>query len=409
MGGHNPQSKIVACLCAGMHDAVDNGFKYGNAVTLDGEGRGVYRLWEVTIEPPGKTLIERVVGEGGRSEAIISAPHKEPPHAVLPPAPLSDHPPGDLPVTREPHGLLKGKALPTPEDATYGPTSLTLREGLSWERWVEIGNTLQQMEKSVNWWVGDWLQYGERTYGEKYTQAVEATGMKAQTLMNYAWVASKVNLCVRRDSLSWSHHKEVASLPEPKQAQWLDTAEAEHLGSDELGWRVRGKPHIGQATGENEWFSPPEYTEAARAVMGGIDLDPASCEAANRTVQADRFYTIEDDGLTQLWAGRVWMNPPYSQPLIGKFTDKLVENIEAGSVEQACVLVNNATETGWFQPMLEVCSSICLMRGRVKFLDATGQDTGAPLQGQAVLYFGNNVSRFREVFSTFGVILRRAE
>jgi len=61
MGGHNPDSKIVACLCAGMHDAVDNGVKYGNAVIVDGEGRKVYRLWEVTIEPPGKTLIERVI------------------------------------------------------------------------------------------------------------------------------------------------------------------------------------------------------------------------------------------------------------------------------------------------------------------------------------------------------------
>jgi ParB family chromosome partitioning protein len=167
--------------------------------------------------------------------------------------------------------------------------------------------------------------------------------------------------------------------------------------------------HVAHATGENEWFTPPEYIKAAATVMGGIDLDPASCEAANRTVQADRFYTKEDDGLIQAWAGRVWMNPPYSQPLIGKFTDKLVENVEAGNVEQACVLVNNATETGWFQPMLEACSAICLMRGRVKFLDAEGQDTGAPLQGQAVLYFGNNVPRFREVFSEFGVILRRAE
>jgi len=70
MGGHNPAARIVACLCAGMHDAVDNGFKYGNAVILDGEGREVYRLWEVTAEPPGKTLLERVLG--GSGGALVS-------------------------------------------------------------------------------------------------------------------------------------------------------------------------------------------------------------------------------------------------------------------------------------------------------------------------------------------------
>lgn len=160
-----------------------------------------------------------------------------------------------------------------------------------------------------------------------------------------------------------------------------------------------GKPHVAQATGENEWFTPPEYIEVARLVMGGIDLDPASCEVANRIVKAETFYTKDNDGLTQPWFGRVWMNPPYSQPLIGKFTDKLVENIEAGNVEQACVLVNNATETAWFQPMLKTCSAVCFIQGRVKFLDVDGEATGAPLQGQTVLYFGPNGQRFRDVFS----------
>lgn len=113
MGGHNSASKIVACLCAGMHDAVDNGFKYGNAVILDSEGREVYRLWEVTIEPPGKTLIERVIDEGGGKakddcEAPASSWRREggpkggarDRHAAQLPAPLSDHPPEALPIAR---------------------------------------------------------------------------------------------------------------------------------------------------------------------------------------------------------------------------------------------------------------------------------------------------------------------
>ncbi len=60
----------------------------------------------------------------------------------------------------------------------------------------------------------------------------------------------------------------------------------------------------------NEHFTPPDIVERARALLGGFDLDPASCEEANKTIGASRIYTIEDDGLSKDWSGRVFLNPP---------------------------------------------------------------------------------------------------
>ena len=160
------------------------------------------------------------------------------------------------------------------------------------------------------------------------------------------------------------------------------------------------KPHVSFNSGENEWYTPPEYIEAARAVMGSIDLDPATSDIANKTVQASHYYTVEMNGLEKPWFGNIWMNPPYSSDKIGAFIDKLV--IERPNYDSAIVLVNNATETAWFTKMIGIASAVCFPHGRIKFIDTQGKSSGAPLQGQAVLYIGNSVDRFCDEFAEFG-------
>lgn len=163
-------------------------------------------------------------------------------------------------------------------------------------------------------------------------------------------------------------------------------------------------PHVSRNSGENEWYTPVQYIAAARQVMGSIDLDPASSDVANRTVQAARCYTKENNGLAQEWAGRVWMNPPYATPLITHFCEKMVTEFGAGRVAEAIVLVNNATETRWFQGMARRAAAVCFPASRVRFLDPEG-NTGQPLQGQAILYFGPNDDAFQDAFAGFGVVL----
>ena len=164
------------------------------------------------------------------------------------------------------------------------------------------------------------------------------------------------------------------------------------------------KPQGRQAhnTGEFEWYTPVEIIEAARACMGGIDLDPASCVVAQQTVRATTFYDMQADGLTKPWSGRVWLNPPFATPLIGPFIDKVTTE----PLEQACVLVNNCTETKWAQMLVRRAAAVCLFAGRVRFLDRTGTDVpGTPLQGQMLAGIGVNVQRFNEAFGDMGTCL----
>lgn len=164
------------------------------------------------------------------------------------------------------------------------------------------------------------------------------------------------------------------------------------------------RPHVARNTGEFEWYTPPEYIDAAVAVMGAIDLDPASSEEANAVVGAARICTTADDGLAQPWAGRMWMNPPYAHPAVDRFCARLAREYEAGTVAEACALVNNATETAWFQVVLAEAAAVCFPRARIRFWQP-GRDSAAPLQGQAVLYLGPHGPRFAAEFLRFGPVL----
>jgi len=156
-------------------------------------------------------------------------------------------------------------------------------------------------------------------------------------------------------------------------------------------------------TGDNQWFTPEQYIEAARAVMGGIDLDPATHRLAQQTIRAGSYFTADDDGLDREWHGRVWLNPPYAYPLIGQFVNKLLDECASGRVEQAIMLTHNYTDAAWFHQAERIAALLCFTRGRVRFYDENRNEC-APTQGQAFFYFGGEHAAFRSVFSEFGFI-----
>lgn len=195
---------------------------------------------------------------------------------------------------------------------------------------------------------------------------------------------------------------QVAALPEEEKAE-IAAAPTEEIV--EVAREVVKRAHVANNSGNNEWYTPSKFVEAARSVMGSIDTDPATSEIANRTVKAAQIFTAEDDGRNKTWAGNVWMNPPYAQPLISDFAEAVSSKFDSGEISQACILVNNGTETQWFQRLLSSCTAVCFPKTRIKFVDPEGNASGAPLQGQAIVYMGDNIEEFKEAFSPEGTVL----
>ena len=170
-----------------------------------------------------------------------------------------------------------------------------------------------------------------------------------------------------------------------------------------------------QDKGSNEWYTPAKYIEAARLVMGSIDLDPASCALANEVVKATRYYTQEDDGLTQDWYGNIWLNPPYGsidvvkrgragqQGVAKPFIFKAIQGYEQGTITQAIVCVTTDTDAKWFLPLWEYL--ICFADHKVHFY-RPGLPNMGQFFGTSFVYLGKNVQAFIDTFRAFGPIAK---
>lgn len=117
---------------------------------------------------------------------------------------------------------------------TFTPVSLTLPPDLSFDHWERIGRQLQLADMAIQWWIGDWLVYGEHRWREKYAQAVQVTGKAEQTLMNYARVAKAISPYRRRENVDFSTHAEVAGLDEEDQERILAKASTEQSSKREV-------------------------------------------------------------------------------------------------------------------------------------------------------------------------------
>jgi hypothetical protein len=177
-----------------------------------------------------------------------------------------------------------------------------------------------------------------------------------------------------------------------------------------------------------EWYTPAPFAEAARRVMGAIDLDPMSHAQANLTVKATRFYTVEEDGLRQPWAGRIFLNPPGGERgrLVSASWRRLIWHWERGLIEQAIWIGYSLEQLQTLQvshpSFTPLDCPLCVPFRRISFvendaqksariarLQAQGKTAGeavSPSHANYICYLGPDSSKFVEVFTEWGQCLR---
>lgn len=303
---------------------------------------------------------------------------------------------------------------------SFTQTGWQCQSELPYERWQHLAESIQLVSGSLNWIVGDVLNYGESRYGEKYAQAVDVMGWAVQRAKDACWVANKIPHERRNPNVSWTAHRHAAHLDPEQQTYWLNMAEETGCSSSELFQAIK---EAGQGKGEswqaltlsesNEYYTPAEILADAHALLGGIELDPASCAEANEVVGARYYYTAEQDGLGRAWdiGGRpttVWLNPPYgfrggrsNQDL---WSARLVAAYTAGVVSSALLLVNASTGSGWFSPLWEF--PICFVGYRIHFILPGGEISKNPTHDSAIVYFGADEQGFVERFSKYGTVAK---
>jgi hypothetical protein len=137
------------------------------------------------------------------------------------------------------------------------PISLRFSGDMPIEEWIEYGKTLDRVEGAIQWWIGDYLMLSDKIYGETYAQAVDES--QAHTWKNYKWVASKVDMFTRVESLSWSHHQTIASLSFREQGRWLFEAEKNEWSVKELRAAIDEGDAVLPASNKATKFGPKEY------------------------------------------------------------------------------------------------------------------------------------------------------
>jgi hypothetical protein len=206
----------------------------------------------------------------------------------------------------------------------FDRTGINFPDGLPYEKWEVLITELMALEGAHRWWLGDAINYGEHTYGDKYAQAIDLTGISYEVLKNYCYVARNVQMSLRSDNLSWTHHYAVAHLDPAMQKRLLQLAEDNLWTTREMQQQVRERT--------SPQIDTPRASQRAVEATEAPDWDKYTATPQNAAYEATA--TAYDDSMP---AFSVHQNIEYfsrSEPFAGAAYDALGDFMLYGNLDE---------------------------------------------------------------------------
>ena len=132
----------------------------------------------------------------------------------------------------------------------------------------------------------------------------------------------------------------------------------------------------------DHWSTPVDVLAQLERDFGSFDLDPC---ATSQTAKAPQFFTRRENGLRQYWHGKVFLNPPYSDPQ--PWLEKAIEETRAGRAALVVALLPSDVSTGWFHELVKDRAEIRFWRGRIRFIGWKGTPIDRPRNGNIVAIY----------------------
>ena len=191
-------------------------------------------------------------------------------------------------------------------------TNLTFKRDVSKEEWMDVFKALKQVEGCVQFWIGDCLAYRQQKWG-MYDDIAEETGMDKKTLWEYKNVSQSIKPSARAEQLSYTHHREVASLPPEKQELFLNMAVEDKLSVRDLRNKIKKEKRNDEARHQSElpkqkfqviYADPPwsynDKCDSGAIQSGGVDKHYPTM-SINEICELPISDLAEDDSVLFLW------------------------------------------------------------------------------------------------------------
>lgn len=303
--------------------------------------------------------------------------------------------------------------LSAEEDALLERLENTIQEGL--ETFRQVGEALTEIHAKKLW-----RAYGFETFREYLDVRWSFKKSYAHYLMKSAQIAGELEDQGIEPPKTEAVARELAKAPKEERAEVLEETR-ERTGKEEptakevketIEARAEGRePDDNRPPPKESWKdtygTPARYVFIGDSAMGGIDLDPATnVTAQGKIVKAKKFYTIDDNGLEQPWAGRVWLNPPFSNPKV--WAEKLLNELDEGNVTAATMLINTDNSTQCWRMLAMEAKWVAFPPERISFwLDEPSNERRGNEYCQTMFFFGEiNEEAIEQLIEQNWVVLR---